>query len=321
LIPPANAVRCEHGKYQRPAPELVGAERRCDRFEQHEASIMKLAFGIGCLIVLCAPAIVAAQEVRIEKDIAYLGADRTEKADLYLPPKVKKGQRFPGIVIIHGGGFTGGDKGAKREQNIGTTLAGHGYVCMSINYALAKAGQPTWPRNLHDCKQAVRFLRKNAEKYHIDPDHIGVIGGSAGGHLAAMVGLTSPKAGLDPKGPDADISCRVQAVVTMYGPGELRKDTVMLPGTREQVPELYKLASPVTHAARDNPPVLILHGTADKLVPVAQSELLAEALKKAGVEHQLVIVEGAPHSFDLQPKQRDLRPLVVGFFDKYLKRK
>jgi len=165
------------------------------------------------------------------------------------------------------------------------------------------------------------FLRKHAEKYHVDPDHIGVIGGSAGGHLAAMVGLTDAKAGLDPAGPDAGISCRVQAVVTMYGPAELRKDTVMLPGTREQVPDLYKLASPVTHVSKDNPPVLLLHGTADKLVPVTQSEQLAEALKKAGVEHRLIIVEGAPHSFDLQPKQRDLRPLVIGFFDKHLKGK
>jgi len=282
---------------------------------------MKLAPLISSVLVLCCASWGSAQEVRIEKDLAYLEPDRVEKLDLYLPAKADKGQRFPGIVIIHGGGFTGGDKGAKREQNIGSTLAANGYVCISINYALAKPGQPTWPRNLHDCKQAVRFLRKHAEKYHVDPDHIGVIGGSAGGHLSAMVGLTDAKAGLDPMGPDAGISCRVQAIVTMYGPAELRKDTVKLPGTREQVPDLYKLASPVTHVSKDNPPVLLLHGTADKLVPVTQSEQLAEALKKAGVEHQLIIVEGAPHSFDLQPKQRDLRPLVVGFFDKHLKGK
>lgn len=282
---------------------------------------MNRAFVIVWIVVLGWMSYTPAQEVRVEKDIAYLGPERAEKLDLYLPAKVDKGQRCPGIVIIHGGGFTGGDKGAKREQNIGTTLAGHGYVCVSINYALAKSGEPTWPRNLHDCKQAVRFLRKNADKYQVESNHIGVIGGSAGGHLAAMVGLTDAKAGLDPSGPDAGISCRVQAVVAMYGPAELRKDTVMLPGTRAEKPELYKQASPVTHVAKDNPPVLILHGTADKLVPVEQSELLAAALKKAGVEHQLVIIEGAPHSFDLQPKQRDLRPLVVGFFDKHLRSK
>jgi len=126
---------------------------------------MKLVHLISSVLVLCCASWGSAQEVRIEKDLAYLEPDRAEKLDLYMPAKADKGQRFPGIVIIHGGGFTGGDKGGKREQNIGSTLAANGYVCISINYALAKPGQPTWPRNLHDCKQAVRFLRKHAEKY------------------------------------------------------------------------------------------------------------------------------------------------------------
>lgn len=266
-------------------------------------------------------AAVNAGEVRIETDLDYLGPDRAEKLDMYMPSEIAAGARLPGIVIIHGGGFTGGDKGAAREQNIGNTLAANGYVCVSINYALAKEGQPTWPQNVHDCKRAVRFLRKNAEKYHVDPDHIGVIGGSAGGHLTAMLGLTGSESGLDPAGPDAAISCRVQAIVPMYGPATLKKDTVMLPGTREQVPELYKLASPATHATADDPPALILHGTADTTVPYSESEELAAALKQAGVEHQLVLVEGAPHTFHLQPTQQDLRPLVLGFFDKHLKGK
>jgi acetyl esterase/lipase len=186
-------------------------------------------------------------EVVVEKDVAYLGPERTEKLDLYRPAEVAAGQKLPGIVIIHGGGFTGGDKGAAREQNIGTNLAQQGYVCASINYLLAAEGKPSWPQNLHDCKQAVRFLRANAEKYHIDPQRMGVIGGSAGGHLAAMVGLTGPDAGLDPSGADAELSCRVQAVVAMYGPAVLRKDTLMLPRGREQDPQLYEQASPVHH--------------------------------------------------------------------------
>jgi acetyl esterase/lipase len=263
----------------------------------------------------------SAGEVRIEKDIDYLGPDRAEKLDMYMPAEIAPGEKFPGIVIIHGGGFTGGDKGAAREQNIGNTLAANGYVCVSINYLLASEGRPSWPQNVHDCKRAVRFLRKHAEKYHIDADHIGVIGGSAGGHLTAMLGLTGSESGLDPAGADAEISCRVQAIVPMYGPATLKKDTVMLPSTREQAPELYKLASPATHATPDDPPALVLHGTADKTVPYSESEELAAALAKAGVEHQLVLVEGAPHTFHLQPKEQDLRPLVLGFFDKHLKPK
>lgn len=267
---------------------------------------------------ICA-ASTSAQEVRVEKDVPYLPGDRAEKLDLYLPADAGKGERHPAIVIIHGGGWAGGKKDAARERNIGNTLAAHGYVCASIDYALASEGKPTWPGNLHDCKRAVRFLRKNAARYRIDPDHIGVIGGSAGGHLTAMVALTGPDAGLDPGEPDADISCRVQAAVPMYPPVTLRKDTRMLPGTRAEVPELYRKASPLAHITPDDPPMLILHGTADKTVPVEESHILADALKEAGVPHELVIIEGAPHTFHLQPKQRDLRPLVLGFFDRHLK--
>ena len=93
----------------------------------------------------------------------------------------------------------------------------------------------------------------------------------------------------------------------------------MFPGTLADKPELYKQASPVTHASKDDPPVLILHGTRDATVPMEQSRLLAEALKKAGVAHELILVEGAPHSFHLEPKEKDLRPVVIGFFNKHLK--
>ncbi|MCX6901280.1 MAG: alpha/beta hydrolase [Verrucomicrobia bacterium] len=266
----------------------------------------------------------AADDVHVEKDIEYLGADRSEKADLYLPAKIAKGQRCPGVVIIHGGGWSGGDKGAAREINIGTTLAQHGYVCMSINYVLAKKDSTavTWPQNLHDCKTAVRWLRKNAERLQLDPDHIGAIGGSAGGHLTSMLALTEPKDGLDPKEPYGEFPCRIQAAVDLYGPADLLSwhDISMFRKTRAEAPELYRAASPATYADKNDPPVLILQGTADKTVDVQQSKDLASALEKAGTPHQIVIIADAPHSFHLQPKQQDLRPLVLGFFDKYLKK-
>jgi acetyl esterase/lipase len=269
-------------------------------------------------------AVAADADVKVEQDLAYLGEGRQEKLDLYMPAKLEKGQRCPGIVIIHGGGWTGGTKRGAREQNIGTNLAKNGYVCISIDYILAAKDKPAWPQNLHDCKTAVRWLRANVEKYQVDPDHIGVIGGSAGGHLALMVGLPETDAGLDPNEPYGKFSSRVQAVVDLYGPTDLitrGKDQVMLPGTLADKPDRYKLASPVTHARKGNPPVLILHGTKDTTVPVEQSKLMADALKKAGVEHELILVEGAPHSFHLEPKEKDLRPAVIGFFDKHLKPK
>jgi acetyl esterase/lipase len=261
--------------------------------------------------------------VVLERDIAYLPADREDKGDLYLPADRAAGVRSPAVLIIHGGGWTGGDKRAAREINIGSTLAMNGYVGFSINYALAKNGRVTWPQNLHDCKTAVRWLRANADRLQIDPDRIGVIGGSAGGHLAAMVAVTGPADGLDPASPYGDISCRVNCAVDLYGPIDLtsRPEHKMFGKTNAEAPELYKRASPTTHLDGNDPPILILHGTADTTVPLAQSQLFAAALAKAGVEHELIVVEGAPHTFHLQPKQRDLRPVVLGFFDKHLKPK
>ena len=276
-------------------------------------------------LLLLATTTLAADAVRMEHDIDYLGADRKEKADLYLPAEVKPGQKFPAVVIIHGGGWSGGEKRAAREINIGTTLALNGYVGMSIDYVLAtKEGTaPTWPQNLHDCKTAVRWLRANAERLHVDPERIGTIGGSAGGHLAAMLGVTSAKDGLDPAGPYGEFPCTVKCAVDLYGPmlWFSQRDISMFRKTRAEAPELYRQASPLAYVNKGNPPILILHGTADKTVAVEDSKAFDDALTKAGVEHQLVIVEGAPHSFHLEPKQRDLRPLVLGFFDRHLKAK
>lgn len=267
-------------------------------------------------------------EVRIEKDVTYLEPERAEKADLYLPPMFEPGRKYPAVVIIHGGGWTGGDKGARREINIGTTLVSHGYVCLSINYALAKPGSPTFPQNIQDCKRAVRWLRKNADRLQLDADQIGAIGGSAGGHLTALLAVSGPEVGLDPA-EDAEYSCRIQAAVPMYPhcasswegqvPPKPYPSLPMFAAPQAEAPELWDSASPIKQLSKDDPPLLILHGTADKTTPLDQSTRFHEAAQQAGVDSELVIIEGAPHTFDLQPKQRDLRPLVVAFFDKHLK--
>lgn len=265
-----------------------------------------------------------ADKVVIERGVSYLPEGRAEQADLYLPKNRDPAVRSPAVVVIHGGGWTGGKRNAGREYNIGTTLAAHGYVAMSIDYLLATEDKPSWPMNIHDCKTAVRWLRANADRLQIDAKHIGAIGGSAGGHLVALLATSGNVPELDPPGSYADVSCAIQCAVPMYGAAEVR-DTpnakLMIGKTKDEDPAAYRLASPIASADPKDPPFLILHGTGDKLVPVEQSEILAEALKKVGVEQELVIVEGAPHSFDLQPKQRDLRPLVLAFFDKHLKPK
>jgi acetyl esterase/lipase len=280
--------------------------------------------------------------VRIDQDVTYLAPDRAEKLDLYLPADRAGGTRSPAILIIHGGGWQGGDKAASREFNIGTTLAKAGYVCASVNYSLDE--KTRWPTNLFDCKNAVRFLRKNADKYAIDADHIGVIGGSAGGHLALMVAYTTDVSELTPTdSPYPGVSDRVSCVVNLYGitnlatrrktdekgtpVGPPSRSSGLLPNTApDKNADLWKFASPVTHVSKNVPPTLIIHGTADTTVDRDQATELASKLKAEGAEHHLLMIDRIGHTFDLQTWQRkplvqDLRPVVTGFFDTHLKQK
>ena len=260
--------------------------------------------------------------VHVETNVNYLGAERSETADIYSPLQMPKGARLPAILIMHGGGFNDGDKARPREINFCTNLVSQGYVCMSINYRLRKkAGDVTWPQSVYDAKAAVRWLRKNCVCLQIDPDRIGAMGGSAGGNLAAMLALTQPKDGFDLKEPYGEFSSAVICGVDFYGAVKLMDyhDMKMFNQTRAEAPELYVKASPVTYAHKNAAPLLIVHGTADATVPQSQSEALADALEKAGAAHDLVIIPGAAHTFNLEPKQRDLRPLVFQFFERYLK--
>lgn len=280
------------------------------------------------------------QDVVIQREVAFLAPDRKEKLDLYLPPSRPPGTRSPGIVIIHGGGWTGGSKSAGRELNIGTTLAKAGYVCVSIDYRLDKENR--WPTNVWDCKNAVRYLRANAEKLGIDVAHIGVIGGSAGGHLALMLGVTDGIRELEPPMPYPGVSSRVQAVVDLYGISDIRSRKQISPdgtplekrvpsdavfGDKPTLSEADRaLASPITHLKKGIPPILILHGDRDTTVDIDQSRDLDKRLTELNLEHQLIVVPGAGHTFDLQtwnkrPLAMDLRPIVTGFFDKHLKTK
>lgn len=274
----------------------------------------------------------APEGVLIERDVAYLSPERKEKLDLYQPAGRGREMRSPAVVIIHGGGWVGGDKGANREFITGTTLAKAGYVCVSINYWIG--AKDRWPTNLHDCKNAVRWLRVHAEKLQVDPSRIGVIGGSAGGHLALMVAYTAGVAAFDPGLLYQGVSDRVSACVDMYGISDLRTrqgtdadgtpngrrgDTGLFPESRESALEKWTFASPVTHIRADSPPTLILHGTRDTTVDRDQSKQLHAALTAAGVENRLILVEGANHAWALKTSAFDHTRDVVDFFDKHLK--
>jgi len=266
---------------------------------------------------------------KIERDVTYSVTDGVAlKMDIYYP-EVAEGT-VPAVLYVHGGGWTKGDKRSGAGASEIPELISHGYLVAAINYRLAP--QYKFPAQIEDVKCAVRFLRANAANYGIDPDHIGAWGGSAGGHLVALLGVTDATADFEGNGGYADQSSRVQAVVDMFGPSDLTvafegANTRLLEqvfGTTDHNSDIVKQASPVTWVSSDDPPFLILHGEKDTLVPPSQSEILHDQLIATGVPATLTIVENAGHGFapaggTIDPSRTTITKMVADFFDKYLK--
>jgi acetyl esterase/lipase len=263
------------------------------------------------------------QGTRAKYDIPDVeGGGRSQSLDLFIPPGASADKPMPLVIWVHGGGWQQGDK----AQPPALGLLRWGYVVASINYRLTD--EAIFPAQINDCKAAVRWLRAHAEEYHIDPDHIGAWGASAGGHLVALLGTAGDQKDLEGDGGNAKFSSNVQAVCDLFGPSDLTRvldDTAansalpkLLGGPLRQHLDDAKRASPITYATKDDPPFLILHGTKDPLVNVRQSTWLNDALTKAGVESHLEILDGAGHG---GPEFATLenRKMVLAFFDKHLK--
>jgi acetyl esterase/lipase len=262
-------------------------------------------------------------------DVAYLGPDRREKLDVYLPP-AEFARPVPAVLLIHGGGWGMSHKSADREKNIGTILSAAGYAVFSIDYLLntrdPETKTPTrvvWPQNFFDCKSALRFMRKEAQQFGVDPERIAAMGGSAGGHLSMLLGATAHSAELNRGGLYTDQRNDLRCIINFYGIHDVRekKWAVHFAGsTPEETAANTTAASPLTHFDHHTPPILIAHGTADKIVSVEVSHDLVRVLKEKKIEHEYIEVPGAPHTFHLQPKEMDLREPVLAFLKKHLGR-
>ena len=311
----------------------------------------RVHYGIGLirtvawLVLLGATAILVRAEahrttlpetVSEHADIVYRSvAGREVRLDVYLPtaPRAQGGR--PAVVAIHGGGWRGGSKRDMKLMSI--QLAEHGYVVVAIDYLLSRPGRSSWPSNFEDTREAVRWVRRHAADYGVDPDRIVALGVSAGGHLASLLG-TYPDGPVDPDARDrqsapassssspSDDSARVQAVVDLYGPADLLGSrpslslpstpvTLMLGGALEAMPGRYEAASPIHHVSADDPPMLVIHGRDDRLVPLEQSRALAAALDEAGVAHRLIEVDDAAHGFGFHVPKRKILPDILAFLD------
>jgi acetyl esterase/lipase len=243
------------------------------------------------------------------------------KLDVYKPADAGTGSRSA-VILIHGGGWTSFDKSTMK--GMGGFLARSGFVAFAVDYRLLHEAENRWPAQLDDVQRAVRWVRANAGKYGVNPDRIGAFGHSAGAQLAALLGMEDTRDNSDAA--LAKYSSKVQAVVDVSGPADFttEKDpegiaffTNFLGADYSKHPEVWQEASPVFHVAKSNAPFLIVHGTRDEMVPIAESQELYDKLKAAGVQASFIKVDDV-HTFQSPENRHRLAFETMEFFNRYL---
>lgn len=240
--------------------------------------------------------------------------------DLYLPANAKG--KLPLVILIHGGGWLSNDKYADigYMKNTVSEIVSNGFALASIDYRFST--QAVFPAQIQDCNRAISFLYDNADKYGFDKNRFAVMGFSAGGHLASLVGLSKNNDINSFYMPGTSKSFYFRAVVDFYGPSEL----ILFPGSNDEKspealligaaplnrPDLAEAASPVTYVDKNDPPFLIIHGEKDELVSPNQSRLLSAWLNVKGVQNELFILKDAPH-FGAMFDSDEVRNKVMNF--------
>ena len=271
------------------------------------------------------------------KDLVYAPVSATQKLDLYLP--TTGAGPFPLVINIHGGGFKFGDKGMLSETT-GKALLNAGFAVASIDYRLS--GEAIFPAAVQDAKAAVRFLRANAAQYNLNPDKVAVFGQSAGGNIAAMVGVTGNISDYDDASlGNAGVSSAVQAVINQYGPTDFLQmdaqakaqgcsasdqthndassfESAYIGAAIQTVPEQVKKSNPITYISKDTPPFLIQKGDQDCTVPVESTKMLADALSAANLDATYTSLAGAGHGGSQFETDENIA-LMISFLDKYMK--
>lgn len=266
--------------------------------------------------------------MRTIEDIAYAHTDvKTLMLDLYLPDDVEG--LAPLIVWIHGGGWRSGDR---RTGCHAKRLVPYGYAVASVSYRLSH--EATFPAQIHDCKAGLRWLRAHAQKYDLDPDHVGAWGPSAGGHLAALLGTSGGVPEMEGNLGHAEYASDVQAVCDWFGPTDFLRMDEQSGDMNHRAPDspesqligapvlerrdLVTAASPLTYIDGNEPPFLIMHGDEDRTVIHSQSVLLYEALEEVGVEVTLYTLAGAGHGGEAFASDETIER-VRRFFDQHLR--
>lgn len=265
-------------------------------------------------------------DVVFEKNVEYTNPDDQHLQMNIARPKTGNGP-FPAVLCIHGGGFRAGSREGYNQLCL--TLAQQGYVAATTSYRLAPKYQ--FPAAVHDVKAAVRWLRANAKKYNIDPNRIGVTGGSAGGHLVQFLGVTAGVPEFEGAGGNPEQSSAVTCVVNLYGPSDFTKSYgksvdahEVLPlwfgGNLEQARHKHIIGSPLPWVTPHAAPTLLIHGTEDKYVAYEQALWMRDRLQVCGVEVELLTLEGAGHGFKGADAEKAEQALLA-YFAKRLKPK